>query len=95
MSRDEYFYVITSFAACLEPPDIPNAILLKPGGTLVGDVRIYKCAERFMQLGEMETVCEAVHGKVGWRKPSFKCLGKLALKTVIAIKVICFFRLLN
>ena len=70
------------FPACLnEPPHLPNADLIAPGGQLIGDVRIYKCIHGYMYPGSpdgvIETICEAIKGHVGWRKPvhAHGCIG--------------------
>ena len=68
------------FLACLnEPPPLPNAELIIPGGQLIGDVRIYKCLHGYMVPGRpdgtIETVCEVSKGLVGWRTPAHGCIG--------------------
>lgn len=49
--------------------------LIKPGGVLVGDVRLYVCKAGYMSLGPLETICVAADGKAGWKAPDYNCVG--------------------
>ncbi|KAL4224587.1 integrin [Mactra antiquata] len=60
--------------ACDKPPKLPNAVLVEPGDTLVGTIRVYQCLNGFQPTGPIETTCAAINDVTYWDEPQHKCV---------------------